>query len=78
MSADGNVTVDEHGWIHYINTKMAPWDATRLAEDLMRACESSLHRNQIGKPSYYDSENILRRQNSKLGQAIFALSEVFK
>lgn len=51
--------------------------ARDLALDLVQAIRLSQDRSQIGTKHYHDSEAILRRQESPLGQAIAALRRLF-
>jgi hypothetical protein len=48
-------------------------EAIQTALRLVVAVQKSIDRNQIGTPSYNDTENILRRQNAPLGRALQAL-----
>lgn len=76
--------VDEQGWIsidrsgHYGDRRLSQAEAVELAAEILDAVERSRDRDQRSEPSYYSSEAILRRQESRLGQAQAAVRRVFK
>lgn len=78
------VNVDSDGWIrlwrygHYGENRLSQAEAAELAAELLDAIRKSQDRNQMASWSYYDTENIERRANSKLGIAQAAARNIFK
>jgi len=72
------VETDANGWIFIDGMRLTQAEAIATAGRLAKAVEDSIWRNQKNTRWFHDSENILRRQNSKLGLAITALSKVYR
>lgn len=76
------LVVDDDGWIrlqqygHFGDRRFCQRDVIDLATLLVESYRLSTDRNQIGRPSYYDTVNIERRANSPVGKALAALRKV--
>jgi len=79
MAIHSDPVVDEEGFVCFAGERLSQADAVKLAYRLTQAVEDSIWRTQkaINPGYYHDSERILERQNSPLGQAKSALSKVF-
>lgn len=59
------------------DTEVTQAEAADIAEKLVAAIEASVNRNQIGSPRFYDSAEILRRSEGKLGRAKAAVHAIY-
>ena len=77
------VAVDDKGFIkldhygHHGERRLSHREAIDLAAALTQSVQDAIYRNQKGTPGFHRTENILRRAESPLGQAITALKRVY-
>lgn len=74
------VYVDRHGRIVLDGDEgdeLTQAEAIDTAIELVEAVRRSRDLNQLTEPSYHSTENIVRRMESPLGQALSALKRVF-
>ena len=77
-SIQDEVSVDYNGYILLAGRTLTQAEAIELALALTKATQRSIDRNQVNTPGYYDSTEIIRRSESKLGKAISALKAVWR
>lgn len=71
------VRVDDSGWVLLDGRRLDQAQAIQVAEALAQAVQDSIYRGQRDTPRYRSSAGILERQQSPLGEAIYALRRVF-